>query len=76
MSVLKKLWDRWMVIARVIGDWIARFLLTIFYFSIMLPFSLGMTLFGDPLKIKTKPQDHWMGRTTPPPSLEDARRQS
>ena len=46
--MLRKLWDRWMVLARKIGKFQSRILLTFFYFVIVLPFGLAVRLFADP----------------------------
>jgi len=76
--VLRKLWDRWMVLARKIGKFQSRILLTFFYFVIVLPFGLAVRLFADPLHIRRhRPADTaWLPRETHDVELADARRQA
>lgn len=73
MDILNIIWRRWKRIAQFLGDWITRVLLTIFYFSIFLPFGLGVRLWGDPLAIR-RPKPHWIERITHDLEIENARR--
>jgi hypothetical protein len=75
MEILHKIWDKWLVVGQVIGDFIARIILTIFYFTIFLPFGLGVRLLADPLAIK-KSRPDWVERTTGDLTLDDTRRLS
>jgi len=65
--VLRKLWDHWMVLARKIGKFQSRILLTFFYFVIVLPFGLGVRLLADTA---------WLPRETRDVDLADGQRQS
>jgi hypothetical protein len=56
---LKELWAAWKRIARKIGDFQARILLTIFYFVLLAPFALIMRRTSDPLAMKTGAQRGW-----------------
>ncbi|OQY48392.1 MAG: hypothetical protein B6242_02515 [Anaerolineaceae bacterium 4572_78] len=58
----KKIWHVWKGYGQFLGNLLARVVLTIFYFTIMLPFSLGSTLFGDLLKIKGNRTKYWIPR--------------
>jgi hypothetical protein len=74
--MLRRLWDRWKTIAQIIGDFQARFLLTLFYFVIIPPAALMIRAFSDPLQLKPpRGASMWMPRASEPPSLDDARRQ-
>jgi hypothetical protein len=66
----------WREIASYIGDFQARLLLTMFYFTILAPFGLLVRLFSDPLRVHN-PEKHsgWTKRETRQASLETARRQ-
>ncbi len=75
ISTLRKIWNAWKHIGQMIGDFLARIVLSIFYFTIFLPFGLGVRLFGDPLAIKNL-QPTWIERNTHDRTLEDARRLS
>ncbi len=76
--MLRNLWDRWLVLARKIGKFQSRILLTFFYFVIVLPFGLGVRLLADPLHIRRRrPADTaWQPRETRDVELADAHRQS
>jgi len=55
---LKRGWQAWTRIARKIGNFQARVLLTLLYAVLVLPFGLMVRWFADPLHIKKKPT-HW-----------------
>jgi hypothetical protein len=57
------------------GDLLARVVLTAFYFTILLPFGLVNTLFGDPLNMKRGGKPTWLARETGDRDLVEARRQ-
>lgn len=76
MMKLKQLWHNWNEIAVHIGDFQARWLLTVFYFIILLPAGLILSLGGDPLQIHCKPkQSGWIKRKTTDVTLKQGRRQ-
>ena len=74
--MLNNLWQRWKRFARIIGDFIGRIILTLFYFTLFLPFGLGMRFFGDPLAIRLEYSARWIERATSDLSIDDARMQS
>ncbi len=72
-----RFWRLWKKIGQVIGDFIARLVLSLFYFTILVPFALGVRLFSDPLDVKEHSnKSWWLKRRTRDLLLEDARRQS
>jgi len=74
---LRGLWAAWKKIARKIGDFQARVLMTIFYFVLLAPFALIVRRTSDPLAIKPGTQRGWGVRQSAPEyTLEMARRQS
>ncbi len=75
MSFLKKFWSGWKRFGHFMGDMLARVVLTVFYFTILLPFGLLTSLFGDPLNIRSKSKPNWLKRETGDRSLAEARRQ-
>jgi hypothetical protein len=76
VAVLKKIWTTWKRIGQFIGDFIARVVLSLFYFTLFVPFGIGVRLFGDPLDIKAKANPSlWVDRSTRDLALDDARRQ-
>ena len=78
MSVLAEIvhlaWDRFKVIVGIVGDVQGRAIVTLFYFTVMIPFGLGARLLGDALRVKSAP-DKWLDRPPVQNGLEEARRQ-
>ncbi|HHL39094.1 MAG TPA: hypothetical protein ENJ37_01170 [Deltaproteobacteria bacterium] len=73
---MKRLWEKWKVLAVKIGEFNSRVILTVFYFVIMLPFGVGARLFSDPLSMKRKRNaSYWVDREAAAPTLQDAKRQ-
>lgn len=73
MELLGKIWQTWKRVGQAIGDFIGRIVLTIFYFTIFMPFGLGVRLFSDPLSIKKKSQLHWLTPSTHSETIDDSR---
>jgi hypothetical protein len=71
---LKRLWEAWKVLARKIGTFQARVLLTVLYGVLVLPFGLCVRLFADPLHTK-QPPPRWLDRPDEASDMEWARRQ-
>jgi hypothetical protein len=57
--MLSRLWARWKVIARKIGDVQSRLLLCVFYFVILAPFGVAVRLLSDPLRLGREGSSHW-----------------
>jgi hypothetical protein len=74
MEFLRKVWEIWKRIGQFIGDQLARVVLTAFYFTLFVPFALGVRFFADPLAIGPHSSAKWLERTTQDLTLEDARR--
>ena len=72
---LRRLWDGWKRIAKKVGNFQARVLLTVLYAVVILPFGLAVRIFGDPLRIRTLPSQ-WLEYTDGQTDLERAHRQS
>jgi len=53
--MLMHVWQRWKRLARMVGTFQARILLTFFYAVIVLPFGVLARLFSDPLRIRHRP---------------------
>jgi hypothetical protein len=76
MEILKKFWRGWMKFGHFMGDIVGRVVMTLFYFTLLLPFGVIVTLFSDPLDRKrTNQPPAWHARTTGDRTLEEARRQ-
>jgi hypothetical protein len=46
----------------------------VFYFTLFVPFALGVRLFKDPLGLKVVGESKWLERKTTDLTLDDARR--
>jgi hypothetical protein len=73
MNFLKLIWKKWRAFGRVMGDFVARIFMTVFYFTIAIPFGVGVRLFKDPLHLKSS-QTGWLKREDRKETLDDARR--
>lgn len=73
MSFLKTVWKKWRAFGQVMGDFVARIFMTVFYFTVAVPFGIGVRLFKDPLHLKAK-DSGWLPRETKPETIEEARR--
>jgi hypothetical protein len=74
METLRKVWEAWKRIGQFIGDQVGRVVLTIFYFTLFMPFALGVRFFKDPLALRPSGRTKWLERTTKDLTLEDTRR--
>ena len=63
ISVVRELWEWWKGVAKKIGDFQARLLLTVFYFILFSPFALAVRKWSDPLAIKSRAAPSWRHRT-------------
>lgn len=72
--ILQVAWERWQIVARVNGDYVARLLVNVFYFTIMVPFALGVKYMTDPLGLRN-PAARWLDRKPVGTTLDEARSQ-
>jgi hypothetical protein len=73
MNFLKLVWKKWRAFGKVMGDFVARIFMTVFYFTVALPFGIGVRLFKDPLRLKST-EAAWLKREPPEETIEAARR--
>ncbi len=62
----------WMRFGRWMGDQVARVVFTLLYFSVVLPFGVGVTLGSDRLRRKAPPA--WLPKRASVDTLEAGRR--
>lgn len=74
--MLRKILEKWKAFGQFLGNLLARVVLTLFYFTIFLPFGLLTTVFGDRLGIKKTPYPLWLPRETRRDSVDAARKQA
>jgi hypothetical protein len=75
-SLIRRSWIWWKKIARIIGDFNARVILTLFYFIFLAPFGLAMRFLADPLAIKNKSAPLWGTKSSSEePLMEQAKKQ-
>ena len=67
-------WERFSLNSSIVADGNGRFIATLFYFTIFLPFGLLSALFMDPLRVRNA-EVSWQQRESVPTDLESAREQ-
>ncbi len=72
---LRSLWAFWKKVARIIGNFQARLILLLFYWTILLPFGILIRLFADPISLKSLKDTNWKSWMKKPLNLEEAKRQ-
>lgn len=72
---VENVWQHWKQFGHFLGDWLGRVALTIFYFTVFVPFGIGVRMFADPLEIKTDPAERWRPRKTGDQNFDDVMRQ-
>ena len=74
--MLRKFWQEWLCISRLIGSFNARALITLVYFTLLAIFGIALRLLSDPLAIKQRPKESaWLRRITRDIDMTVARRQ-
>lgn len=68
-------WERFTIIAGIVGDLQGRVIVTVFYYTILAPFGIGSRLFSDPLRLRTNTTPQWQDRPPVLNTLDDAKRQ-
>ena len=73
MNLPKRIWKKWRAFGKAMGDFVARILMTVFYFTIAIPFGIGVRLLKDPLHLKSK-ETGWLQRQPKQETIGNARR--
>lgn len=55
----RRLWEAWKRFGRRVGDFQARLLLVLFYFTVLAPFALVLRLTADPLALGPRGRRGW-----------------
>lgn len=76
MPFIKSLWNKWKLIAHKIVLFQSKVILTIFYFTLILPVGVIFTIFQDVLNIKNPLKSTWMRKIKLVETLEEMRQQS
>ena len=75
-TVLGRAWQSWKSFGHAMADFQGRVLLTLCYFTLVLPLAIGVTRFKDPLGLRRTRTPTWHERPPAPVTLDGARRQS
>ncbi len=67
-------WERFSINSAIVADLNGRFIATLFYFTIFVPFGLLSTVFMDPLNRK-RAENSWLERPPLPTDISSAREQ-
>jgi hypothetical protein len=73
-QVLAGIWRAWKRIGRAIGDLIGRFVLTVFYFTIFVPFAVGVRVFHRSNPHGGASAGHWINRELDTDNMIKAKR--
>jgi hypothetical protein len=68
--MLKRIWEAWKVVAKKIGDFNARVILTVFYFILLAPLAFVIRK-NDPMGIRKNKKQEWLTKTPPQGSALD-----
>ena len=75
-SPIRLAWHRWVHFSARFGDYQSRVILTLLYFTVVLPFGLGVRLFSDPLNTHKAPAESaWHPWEMSSKNIEEGRRQ-
>lgn len=74
--LLRIAWDRFQIIGQANGDYIARFITWVMYFTLVVPFALIARFLVDPLGLRKKyAESYWRPKKPVGTSLDEARSQ-
>ena len=73
--ILHTAWERWQIIAKANGDYVARFITNLFFFTILVPFAIIAKTFTDPLGLRQTIASRWKTRKPVGVSIDEARSQ-
>ncbi|OGO29314.1 MAG: hypothetical protein A2W33_01560 [Chloroflexi bacterium RBG_16_52_11] len=74
MEAIRRGWQSWKRTAQFLGDQIGRIFLSVFYFTLFMPFALVVRFLRDPLAIHPSHHTEWLERQTHDLTLKDSRR--
>jgi hypothetical protein len=74
-AIARVAWERWQIISHINGEYVARFVTNLFYFTILVPFAIGVKLFTDPLDLRRTAASHWKEHKPVGATIDDARSQ-
>jgi hypothetical protein len=72
MNSVKRGWGKWKKIARVVGNFQALVIFTVFYYLIFWIVGIFISAFSDPLNIKKKTKSNFSSWTYPDEDLNQA----
>jgi hypothetical protein len=70
---MKAIWQRWKMFAERIGIFNARVILSLFYFTLLLPFGIMVKFFANPLSMRERPS--WREKESRKLNFQEAKRQ-
>ena len=74
-EILQLAWDRFNIIVGIYGDIQGRLIVTLFYFTLLVPFGIGARLFNNSLRLRHTDNPQWLERPPVQNGLEEASRQ-
>ena len=74
MNTVIKLWAGWLRVSKIIGNFQAQVILSIFYLLILLPLGLIFRFINNPIRVKVK-STNFVAWEHPSEDLDQARKQ-
>jgi len=75
MKPVKRIWKKWLVAARIIGNFQSQLILSLFYLIIFSPVALLYKLLADPFNLRKKLKTNFQKWPHSNDDLEQARKQ-
>ena len=75
LLALGSLWGKWLILARIIGNFQSQVILSIFYILILWPVGILFRLMADPLRMRKKIGTNFVKWEHEKENLEEARKQ-
>ena len=75
MAALRSAWEAWKKFSLVFGTFMSRVILTVLYFTAVMPWGACIRLFGDPLDIKHAHANGWKAHPRSQSTLKEFLRQ-
>ncbi|OGR87491.1 MAG: hypothetical protein A3A86_01745 [Elusimicrobia bacterium RIFCSPLOWO2_01_FULL_60_11] len=75
MAALRSAWEAWKKFSLIFGTFMSRVILTVIYFTAVLPWGAGIRLFGDPLDIRRASSNGWKPHPASQSTLKEFLRQ-
>jgi hypothetical protein len=60
MNLFKKFWEKWKIFGHKVGNFQARLILSLFYFTVVCPFGMIVKFISKPLRLQLSHGSNWL----------------